>query len=107
MSGVITNLELNGEDVTVRTYQDAQVNADWASYCRGVPQHGKDLRHKWHLPNNIINAFYLEYAGDGAPPPMNQEFWVWVDRKMADPQYSKFRTDDPSNPFFSGYKSKT
>jgi len=103
LSGVITNLKLDGEDITVQTFQDAQYNADWAAHCRDTQTHGRDMRHKWHLPNNIINQFYLDYAGNGAPPPMNQEFWLYVDRRMNDPQYSKFRTDNPSNPFFAGY----
>ena len=90
-------------DVTVRTFQDAQVNADWASHCRDTQVHGKDLRHKWHLPTNIINKFYMDYAGPNLRP-MNQEFWVYVDKQMNDPQYAKFRTDNPSNPFYLGYR---
>jgi hypothetical protein len=106
MAGVDTKLTMDRKgDLTVQTFQDVQINADWAAHCRDTQQHGKDLRHKWHLPNNMINKFYLDYAGPvGAPPPMNQEFWVYVDKRMNDPQYSKFRTDNPSNPFFLGHR---
>lgn len=104
MSGVSTKLTMNGDDLTVHTFQDAQTNADWAQHCRDTQVSGKDMRHKWHLPNNMVNQFYMDYAGDGAPPPMNEEFWRYVDKRMNDPQYSKFRTDNPSNPFFIGFR---
>ena len=106
MSGVQSRLDIsrNG-DLTVETFQDAQVNADWAANCRDTQQHGRDLRHKWHLPNNMVNKFYLEYAAGASDiPPMNQEFWTYVDKRMNDPQFSKFRTDNPSNPFFIGHR---
>jgi hypothetical protein len=108
MTEIQTRLDLNRNgDLTVRTVQDVQVNADWAQNLRETQVAGKDMRHKWHLPNNMVAQFYMDYAGlDGTPPPMNQEFWAYVDKRMNDPQYSKFRTDNPSNPFFSGYKSR-
>lgn len=107
MAGVHTSFELdrNGT-LTVRGHQDAQDIADWAKHNRDTHKPGGDWRFTWTLPNNLVNLFYSEYAGPNLRP-MDQEFWVWVDRnKMRDPQYRTFRTDDPSNPFFSGYGSK-
>ena len=105
MSGVITNLDMDRKgDLTVRTFQDVQANADWAHHCREIQSPGKDMRHKWHLPNNMINQFYMEYAGNGPPPPMNQEFWLYVDRRMNSSDYSMFRTDNPANPFRLGWR---
>jgi len=109
MQDILTRLDMNRNgDVTVETFQDAQDIADEAQFSRENVRPGRDIKPKWSLPNNLIYQFYLEYCGPtGFPPPMNQEFWEWVDKKkMTDPAYSKFRTDDPSNPFFSGYGSK-
>jgi len=105
---VETTFELNRNgDLTVRGYQDAEDIAKWAQHCRDTQKSGGDLRYKWSLPNNLVAKFYAEYAGPDLRP-MNQEFWQWVDKsKMNDPQYKTFRTDDPGNPYFSGYKSKT
>lgn len=107
MSEVQTHFEINRNgDLTVRRSQDAEDIAKWAKHNRETQKFGKDFRYKWSLPNTLIEKFYAEYAGPDLRP-MNQEFWQWVDRaKMSDPQYKTFRTDDPSNPFFSGYKSK-
>ncbi len=47
---------------------------------------------------------YQDYCGqDSVPKPMNQEFWQYMHKRMKDPQYSKFWTKNPANPFFIGY----
>src|SRR5690348_9081453 len=101
---MLTKFYLSGDDITVENVQDVEPSIDHAKLLRDQPQHGRDFQHKWHLPNVMINRFYLEYAGGEAAPPMNAEFWAFVDRKMKDPDYAKFRTDNPSNPFHLGYR---
>lgn len=104
-----THLALEGEDLVVRRSQDAQDIADRAEYLRDQPQHGADFHHVWSLPNTLVENFYKEYCGDGhaVAKPMDQSFWEWVHKKMKDPQYSKFWTHNPSNPFFTGFQGDT
>ncbi len=102
---VETHLALEGEDLVVRTYQDAQDIADRAKMLREQPNRG-DFHHKWSLPNNLVSEFYQEYCGDQymVVKPMNAEFWAWVDKKMQDPQYKVFWCHDPQYQFRVGYK---
>lgn len=105
MSDVKTHLALEGDDLVVRTYQDAQDIADNAKMLAEQPQHGRDFHHKWSIPNNMVIDFYNQYCGDGYAPhkPMGPEFWEWVHKKMKDPQYKVFWTYDPANPGWLGY----
>lgn len=65
-----------------------------------------DFRKKWSLPPIEQIKFYDRYAaGDTMNKPMNQDFWEWVDKQiMSDPDYAVFRTSNPSNPFFLGWR---
>jgi len=105
-----THLTLEGDDLVVRTYQDAQDIADRAKMLREQPQHG-DFHHVWSLPNTKIDEFFQEYCGIknglaiGPPKEMNDEFWQWVHAKMKDPQYKVFWCHDPGYQFRVGYGS--
>ena len=57
-----THLALEGDDLVVRRYQDAEDIAERAKMLREQPQH-KDFHHKWSLPNVMVDAFYQEYNG--------------------------------------------
>jgi hypothetical protein len=104
-----THLALEGGDLVVRRYQDAQDIADRAKMLREQPNRG-DFHHRWSLPNTLVDAFYQEYCGNvpGNPAanvrPMNQEFWEWVHKKMKDPQYRMFWCHDPQSQFRVGYE---
>lgn len=90
------HVALDGGDLVVRRYQDAQDIADRAKMLREQPQHG-DFHHKWSLPNVMVDKFYQEYCGDfnkGAAKPMDAEFWAWVHKKMKDPQFKVFWAHD-------------
>ncbi len=112
---IFTKLHIDGEHkLFVERHQDAQDIADRASMLRDQTQHGADFHHKWSAPNTLVEQFYQDYCGqDGAPKPMNQEFWEYMHKRMRDPQYqkfwckdpeySKFWTSNPSNPFRLGY----
>ena len=100
---IFTKLIIDGSgDLTVRRYQDAQDIADRAGMLRDQPQHGADFHHKWSAPNTLVESMYNDYCGGGYKP-MDQEFWEYMHKRMKDPQYSKFWTHNPSNPFFTGY----
>ncbi len=99
-----THLALEGDDLVVRTYQDAQDIADRAKMLREQPNRG-DFHHKWSIPNTLVEQFYQEYCGDqyAAAKPMNQEFWDWVHVKMKDPQYKVFWCHDNASQMRVGY----
>ena len=104
MSEIKTKLTLDPHgDLYVERWQDAQDIADRAAILRDIPQHGADFHHRWSLPVVMVEKFYQDYCGKGEAKAMNQEFWQWVHKQMKDPQYSKFWTHNPSNPFFTGY----
>ncbi len=101
---IFTKLHIDGEQrLFVERRQDGQDIADLAAHLRDQPQHGADFHHRWSLPAVLVEKFYNDYCGTSMDKPMNQEFWVWVHKQMKDPQYSKFWTHNPSNPFFTGY----
>ena len=100
-----THLALEGEDLVVRRYQDAQDIADRAKMLREQPQH-KDFHHVWSLPNVLVDQFFQEYCGDfndGIIKQMDAEFWAWVNVKMKDPQYRVFWCHDPGFQHRIGY----
>ncbi len=104
-----SHLALEGGDLIVRRFKDLQDTVDATGLLRGQPQRG-DLRHVWHLDNIMIDKFYQMYCGidehsvtHGADRPMNQEFWDWVNVKMKDPEYSKFRTDNQASQLRVGF----
>jgi hypothetical protein len=104
---VITKTRLNPDgSVDVLRWQDAEDIAERAKMLADQPQFGKDFHHRWSLPAVMVEFFYNKYCGDGNQPdkPMDQNFWEWVHKQMKDPQYSKFWTHNPSNPFFVGYQ---
>lgn len=103
-----THVALEGGDLVVRRFQDAQDIADRAQMLREQPQHG-DFHHRWSLPNVLVDQFYQEYCGsfaEGSIKPMNEEFWAWVHKKMKDPQYKVFWCHDPGFQFRVGYTNE-
>ncbi len=102
------HLALEGGDLVVRHFRDLQDTVDATAALRDMPQRG-DLRHVWHLDNIMVDKFFQEYCGIkdgmamGAPRKMNQEFWDWVNKKMKDPEYAKFRTDSQASQLRVGY----
>lgn len=101
-----TKVTLNPSgSVDVHRWQDAQDIADLAKHLADQPQFGADFHHRWSLPQTEVDNFFIKYnLGRAEPKPMDQEFWEWVNIQMKDPQYSKFWTHNPSNPFFTGYQ---
>ncbi len=104
-----THLALEGDDLVVRTFQDAQDIADRAKMLREQPNRG-DFHHKWSIPNTLVEQFFNEYCGidshsvaTGLAKSMDQEFWQWVHQKMKDPQYKVFWCHDPQNQFRVGF----
>lgn len=90
---------------TAETVQDVEDIIENNKVLREQTTHGRDFRHKWNLPAVMVHKFYNEYnEGLSETRPMNQEFWLWVDRKLNDPDLAKFRTSNPSNPFRLGYR---
>ncbi len=108
MSEVKTKLTLDPHgDLYVERWQDAQDIADRAAVLRDEPQFGKDFHHRWSAPNTLVEQMYNDYCGKGAAKPMDQEFWEYMHKRMKDPQYNKFWTHNPSNPFFTGYNGRS
>ncbi len=103
-----SHLALEGGDLVVRRFKDLQDTVDATAALRGEPQRG-DFRHVWHLDNIMIDKFYQEYCGirdgiaAGVPKEMNQEFWDWVNKRMKDPEYAKFRTDNQASQLRVGF----
>ena len=103
-----SHLALEGDDLIVRSFKDLQDTVDATAALRSEPQRG-DFRHVWHLDDIMIDKFYQKYCGlkggvaYGVARPMDKEFWDWVNLKMKDPEYKKFRTDDPANQLRVGY----
>ena len=106
MSEILTSFKHHASDDSFQIIgtQDIEPYLEDNKLRREASTVGKDWKHKWQLPNVLVEKFYSEYTG-GTFKPMNQEFWVWVDKKlMSDADLSYFRTNNPSNPFWSGYK---
>jgi len=103
---VATRLHFDASEnkITAQRTQDVEDIIEHNKVLRSMPQKSDWGRHKWNLPNVIVEQFYKSYNGDGPPKPMNAEFWAYVDRKMDDPDYRAFRVDDASNPFFIGHR---
>ncbi len=93
----------------VNRIQDVEPTLDYITEQRNQPNpKGEKFWPKWEIPPVIQEQLYVKYSEGRFPaPPMDQEFWVWVDKKiMSDPDYSKFRLANTSNPFFLGYRDK-
>ncbi len=107
MSDLLTGFKYEhvGDEFHITSVQDVEPYLEENKRRRESNTVGQDWKHKWHLPNVLVEKFYSEYTG-GTFKPMNEEFYVWVDKKiMSDPDLSKFRTNDPANPFHLGYRS--
>lgn len=105
MSQIVTRPHLDADgSITFERSQDVEDIIEHNKTLRSMPQKSDWGRHKWNLPNVIVEQLYKAYNGDEFPKPMNQEFWAFVDRKMDDPDYRAFRVDNPSNPFFIGHR---
>lgn len=105
MSDILTRFHFDGQDrVAVERVQDVEHSLEHAKELAKQANSRTDVRHKWHLPNVLIEKLYNRYCGGGIAKPMNTEFWVWVDKEvMTDESLSAFRTNNSSNPFFIGY----
>lgn len=109
MSDLLTSFKYNASDDTLHIVntQDVEPYLEENKLRREANTVGKDWKHKWHLPNVLVEKFYLEYTG-GTFKPMNNEFWHWVDRKiMTDADLAYFRTNNSSNPFWIGHRRVT
>jgi len=106
MNEVATRLHFDSDgSMTVETVQDVEDILEHNKTLRSMPQRSDWGRHKWSAPNVIVEKLFNEFNKDCVPPrPMSTEFWVFVDKKMDDPDYKAFRVDDPANPFFIGYR---
>ena len=108
MSSDDSHLALEGGDLIVRRFKDLQDTVDATAALRDLPQRG-DFRHVWHLDKIMIDKFFQEYCGIkngvavGAAREMDQEFWEWVNKKMKDPEYAKFRTDNQASQLRVGF----
>jgi len=105
--GIRTQFYLDGDTVAVNRVQDVEPTLEWANEQRKLPNpKGEKFWPKWELPPVIQEQLYIKYSQGRFPaPPMDVEFWQWVDKKvMTDPDYSKFRLANTSNPFFLGYR---
>lgn len=100
-----THVSLEGGDLVVRRSQDAQDIADRAKMLRDQPNKG-DFHHKWSIPNTLVDQFYQEYCGDqyAAAKPMDDEFWLFVHKRMASPEFRVFWCHDKQNQFRVGYE---
>jgi len=107
MSDSRTRITLDGNAVHVVRVGDVSPTLDYAAEQRNLPNpKGERFWPKWTIPPETQEKFYTMYVGTQLPPPpMDSEFWAWVDKKiMTDPDYSKYRLANTSNPFFMGYK---
>jgi hypothetical protein len=102
VSEIRRRLLIDGNKIHVAMQGDAEELAKQLHEARGRPQRG-EMRHKWSLDTVMVNKFYSDYCGHGAPRPMDAEFWAYVDKKMESPEYAVFRADDPANAYRLGW----
>jgi len=101
-----TRIRFRGDEIDVQRTQDVEDILENAKELAKQPNPtGDHFWDKWTLPNVIVEQFYIKYnEGRVDPKPMNQEFWLWVDKEvMTNPDYSRFRTGNKSRPFVMGY----
>ena len=99
-------LTIDGDAANVVRVEDVSPTLDYAAEQRNLPNpKGERFWPKWTIPPVTQDKLYTLYAGDTMPPPpMDGEFWAWVDKKiMSDPDYAGYRLANTSNPFFIGY----
>ena len=104
--GIRTHLVLDGDDLLVNRVQDAEPLLEWAKERAKQPNpKGEKFWEKWTLTNVQIEDLYNKYSKGTIPaPPMDQEFWQWVDKTvMSDADYTHCRLINKSNPFHIGY----
>src|SRR5512139_2575642 len=107
MSDIRTRFHFDGDDLIVNRVQDVEPTLDYAFAQRNLPNpKGEKFWPKWTLPPVEQEKLFNVYSEGKSPvPSMDTEFWQWVDKKiMTDPDYSKFRLANTSNPFFMGYR---
>lgn len=102
MSDIRRRLLIDGNKIHVAMQGDAEELVKQLHETRSRPQRG-EIRHKWSLDTVMINKFYSDYCGTGAPRQMDGEFWAYVDKKMESPEYAVFRADDPANAYRLGW----
>lgn len=109
MSDVLTRFhrENGGKDLTVERVQDVEPILENNKLLRSIPQKSDWGRHKSCVPNLLWEKWFNEYNEGRNPPDLRiygPEFTAYVDRKLNDPDYRAFRVDDPSNPYYTGWK---
>ena len=107
MSGtrVLTSLKMDGRDLLVHNYQDVEDIREHNLMLQGEPQKSDWGRHVASVPNNIINQWLNEEAARGNVMRIfSEEFNRMYERKIRDPENAAWRTDNPSNPFYVGWR---
>jgi hypothetical protein len=109
MSDVETRVHV---DPTERKYtfervQDVEPILEHNKALRGLDQKSDWGRHIANIPNVVYEGWLNEYNEGRAVPDMKMfgpEFSEFVRKKLYDPDWSALRVDNPSNPFFIGYR---
>lgn len=108
MSGtdVLTELKMEGRDLVVRSYQDVEDIIENNKRLQNEPQKSDWGRHVASIPNNIYLQWLNEAwaAGNVALKAYSKEMDEIVARKLRNPDYAYLRTDNPSNPFYVGWR---
>jgi hypothetical protein len=97
MSGtdVLTTLKMEGRDLLVRSYQDAEDIIEHNKKLASEPQNGKWGRHIASIPNNVLNQWLQdEWAkGNVSMKLFDEQFNALIKKKLADHDWLFLRVD--------------
>ena len=92
---------------TFERVQDVEDILERNKQLQMEPQKSDWGRHLASVPMVIIEKWLNEEAEKGNHIEfLSQEFNAWFDKKIRDPENRAWRVDNPSNPFYAGWRAK-
>jgi hypothetical protein len=107
MSDVRTRFHSDNDIVHFERIQDVEPIIEHNKLLRSMPQKSDWGRHVWNLPNVMYEKFFKEYNEGRSKPDLRlfgPEFTQYVNKRMQDPEFAAFRTDDRSTSYRIGYR---
>ena len=95
MTDVTTTLQIDGGNLHVRTFQDAEDIIERNKVLKNAGKQTGDFRHRGQIPNNVLLQWLNEeYArGNFNMKLFDEEFNKMVDKKLNDHDWLFLRTD--------------
>jgi len=107
MGHVRKHAHVSGRDYTFEQIQDVEPILEHNKTLTSLEQKSDWGRHKAKVPMVVINKWLNEeYARGNKMRFIGPGFAEWLNKKLDDPDNRAWRVDNPSNPFYIGWKEK-